>query len=44
VSSNQEKETRVSNIDIDGIFVKNFDPLVYQDAKKVAEERIELIA
>jgi len=44
VSNNKQSEDRISNIDIDAIYFKNFDSLVYQDKAALAAEKLELSA
>jgi len=34
----------VSNIDVDAIYVKNFDANAYRNAKEIAAEQLELTA
>lgn len=43
VSSNEQNDARVSNIDVDGVYFKNYDPAVYQDPALLKAERMELI-
>ena len=44
VGNNQEHENRLSEFDIDAVYLKNWDPVHYQDANLVDAERLELSA
>ena len=40
VANNKAEENRISNIDIDAIYVKNLDPRVYNDKAVLNTERL----
>lgn len=44
VSSNYKQDHEASNIDIEGIFVKNYDSTVYNDDLETEREALELSA
>jgi len=44
VSNNQNFDNRISNIDVESIAFKNFDPKQYQDKAELSSEKAELIA
>jgi len=44
VSNNKHMEDRVSNIDIDSLYFRNFDSSVYQNKADLAAEKLELTA
>jgi len=44
VSNNQHREDRISSIDVEAIYFKNYDSAVYQDKADLATEKLELTA
>ena len=44
VSNNQKTDDRVSNIEIDGVFFRNWDADAYRDQKALDAEEMELSA
>lgn len=44
VSANQPNENRVSDIDIDAVYVKNYDKKVYDNDAELEKEGVELSA